>query len=141
MEMNQTYNPKKSPKVMLAALPEMAGTSHRDEVLQMGATIPSAKPFTWAGIPMQSTVHEMLASIAYGQREFGCPGQVKLWRSLSMVMPSVVDNWIVDKYEQSFYRPLEDTAAANGSNKFGTTSKMIRSRMSSHQSVSGKTWT
>mmetsp|Transcript_7560 Transcript_7560/g.11965 ORF Transcript_7560/g.11965 Transcript_7560/m.11965 type:complete len:415 (+) Transcript_7560:1-1245(+) len=118
MELSQSYARSKAPKVCLVSYPLIAGqynTSHsQDRMLHMGTTLPPTKTYSWAGIPLQHAVHDLLEAIASGRREFGVPRYVTLWQCLSALLPSCLKEWTVDwaivrEAKRTHYRPLEET--------------------------------
>ena len=107
IELANTYG-RKSPKVCLVTFPEISGTKLNTNRMDMGAKLPPAKWYSWAGKPLPHAVHELLPAIAAGLRDFGQPSKFNIWRSLYSLCPGLVDYWVMTNVQRTHYRPLDD---------------------------------
>lgn len=113
MELNDTYTNRRAPKVCLASFPDLVGqyTHHRDNadccVSRMGAVKAPTKTRSWAGIPLQHAVHDLLRAVASGKRDFGAPRYVNAWRCFGVVSPDWVDFSVFRHVRKTQYRPVE----------------------------------
>lgn len=127
MELNHTYSASKAPRVCLVSLPELASgasnnnssgnnngprkhppTHNEHRILDMGAALPPARGYSWAGIPLPHAVRGLLKAVALGRRDYGAPTYLTAWRFLQVWAPALVD-WSIGRHvHQSHYRPLVD---------------------------------
>jgi NADP-dependent 3-hydroxy acid dehydrogenase YdfG len=130
MELNHTYG-REAPKVCLVSFPEVSGTKINASRMNMGAKLPSAKWYSWAGVPLTHAVHSLLPAIASGKREFGQPYRFNIWRSLYPVCPQWVDAWMWKNVQRTHYRPIDETV------KHGRTTMMEAQSISQNRSWAG----
>ncbi len=138
MELFETYTEKRAPKICFASFPELVGQNiqNRDSLDQrmsrMGADVAPMKTRTWAGIPLQQAVLDLVGAIAAGERDFGAPGYVRIWRFLQLLNGRLADFSIFRHFKKTQYRPVEglvdDPKGKNGNKYHGGAS------------VSNKTW-
>lgn len=113
MELNDTYTDRRAPKVCLASFPDLVGqyTHHRDNadccVSRMGAVKAPTKTRSWAGIPLQHAVHDLLRAVASGKRDFGAPQYVNAWRCFRVLAPDWADFSVFRHVRKTQYRPVE----------------------------------
>jgi len=113
MELKDTYTDRRAPKVCLASFPELVGqhVNTRDNVdprmSRMGAEIAPMKTRSWAGVPLQQAVHDLLDAIISGERDYGSPKYVSAWRFFQVVAPCLVDFSIFQHIRKTQYRPVE----------------------------------
>lgn len=107
IELKTTYG-LESPKICLVSLPEVSGTRCNTNRMDMGAKLPPAKWYSWAGMPLPQAVYKLIPAVAAGKREFGPPSKFNLWRSLYAVCPDWVDAWMMKSIQKTHYRPLEE---------------------------------
>mmetsp|Transcript_880 Transcript_880/g.2216 ORF Transcript_880/g.2216 Transcript_880/m.2216 type:complete len:957 (+) Transcript_880:121-2991(+) len=112
MELNDNYTERRSPKLCFASFPELIGhyICHGNasaHVSRMGADNPPMKTHSWAAIPMQQAVYGLLEAIALGEREFGSPRHVQVWRCLQAIAPSWADFSVFRHTMKTQYRPAE----------------------------------
>mmetsp|Transcript_6072 Transcript_6072/g.6948 ORF Transcript_6072/g.6948 Transcript_6072/m.6948 type:complete len:961 (-) Transcript_6072:123-3005(-) len=140
MELNDTYTNRRAPKVCLASFPDLVCqySYHRDNadhcVSRMGAMKVPTKTHSWAGIPLQHAVHDLLRAVAAGKRDFGAPRYVNAWNLFRVVAPDWADFSVLRHVQTTQYRPVEvdhDTTVIEG--RKGGKNDMV--------SVSNKTWT
>eukprot|EP00532_Pseudo-nitzschia_australis_P020548 CAMPEP_0168307870 /NCGR_PEP_ID=MMETSP0142_2-20121227/59788_1 /TAXON_ID=44445 /ORGANISM="Pseudo-nitzschia australis, Strain 10249 10 AB" /LENGTH=905 /DNA_ID=CAMNT_0008260107 /DNA_START=109 /DNA_END=2823 /DNA_ORIENTATION=- len=84
MELNNNYTERRAPKICYASFPDLVGQyiHHPDadsHMLRMGAGNPPMKTRSWAAIPLQQAVHDLLEAVSSGQRDFGSPRHVQAW--------------------------------------------------------------
>lgn len=152
MELQTSYK-RKAPKLCLVSFPAIAGQfqhnhhyhNHRisahDRMLSMGATLPPTKSYSWAGLPMQRAVHDLLEAISSGRRDFGAPGYVKRWQWLSVMAPSLTEHSIGRHVQKTHYRPLEETSSSGMLLRNRSGGGPLKGGASAcGQSVSNKTW-
>lgn len=108
IELKNTYG-RESPRVCLVSFPEVSGTKcNSTGRMDMGAKLPPAKWYSWAGIPLARAVHELLPAIASGKREFGPPNRFNVWRSMYAFCPNWVDFRMMKHIQKTHYRPLDE---------------------------------
>ncbi len=107
IELKNTYG-SLSPKICLVSFPEVAGTRCNTGRMDMGAKLPPAKWYSWAGMPLPHAVHDLLPAIASGKREYGQPRRFNVWRSVYAVCPDWVDYWVMKYIQKTHYRPLDE---------------------------------
>jgi NADP-dependent 3-hydroxy acid dehydrogenase YdfG len=115
IELKTTYG-HESPKICLVSFPEVSGTRYNTSRMDMGAKLPPAKWYSWAGMPLAQAVHTLLPAVAAGKREFGSPTKFNLWRSIYAIFPDWVDFWMVKYIQKTHYRPLEEKNKQASSN-------------------------
>lgn len=116
IELKNTYGAQ-SPKICLVSFPEVAGTRCNTGRMNMGAKLPPAKWYSWAGMPLPHAVHDLLPAIAVGRREYGQPRKFNIWRSLYAICPDWVDFWVMKYIQKTHYRPLDERNKQSSSNK------------------------
>jgi NADP-dependent 3-hydroxy acid dehydrogenase YdfG len=116
IELKNTYGTS-SPKICLVSLPEVAGTRCNTGRMDMGAKLPPAKWYSWAGMPLPHAVHDLLPAIAAGKREFGPPRKFNFWRSLYAVCPDWVDYCVMKYIQKTHYRPLDERTNKHSNTK------------------------
>ena len=121
IELKNTYG-NESPKICLVSFPEVAGTRCNTGRMDMGAKLPPAKWYSWAGIPLPHAVRDLLPAIALGRREFGQPAKFNMWRSLYAICPGWVDVWMMKYIQKTHYRPLDERTDPTSKNKTTTPS-------------------
>jgi len=137
MELNDTYTERRAPKICFASFPELVGQNihHRDNLDSrmswMGADVAPMKTHSWAGIPLQQAVHNLLGAITSGERDFGAPRYVNAWRFVQVIAPGLVDFSIFRHFRKTQYRPVEDDTHASIGRKGGK---------GDVASISNKTW-
>ena len=110
MELNNTYD--KAPKVCLASFPDIVGqyTYHRDKVDHcvswMGSEKMPMKIRSWAGIPLQHAVHDLLRAITLGKHNFGAPNYVSAWNCFRVIAPDWADFSTFRHFQKTQYRPV-----------------------------------
>jgi hypothetical protein len=77
--------------------------------MDMGAKLPPAKWYSWAGKPLPHAVHELLPAIAAGKRDFGQPSKFNIYRSLYTICPGLVDYWVMKNIQRTHYRPIDES--------------------------------
>lgn len=73
----------------------------------MGADTTPMKTHSWAGVPLQEAVHDLLEAISSGKRDFGAPRYVNFWRFMQVLAPRLVDFSIFRHFQRTLYRPSE----------------------------------
>ena len=114
MELHSTYGNKNSPKVCLVTLSETSGTRGNTNRMDMGAALPPARWYSWAGQPLSQTVYHLTRSVAAGKRDHGPTARIMLWRSLYASCPGWVDQWMMKQVDQTHYRPLDEGTTGDG---------------------------
>ena len=138
MELNDTYTTGRAPKVCLASFPELVGQyiHYRDNadprMSRMGADNAPMKTRSWAGIPLQQAVHDLLGAITSGERDFGAPQYVNAWRCFQVLAPGWADFSVFRHIRKTQYRPVEADQDSSKGRKGGK---------GDGASVSNKTWT
>ena len=113
MELNDTYTERRAPKICFALFPELVGQNiqNRENIdrrfSRMGADTAPMKTRSWAGIPLQQAVHDLMVAVTSGKRDFGAPLYVNAWRFLQVVAPRLVDFSIFRHFRKTLYRPVE----------------------------------
>lgn len=113
MELNETYTEQNAPKICFASFPELVGQNvhNRDSLdprmSRMGADLAPMKTRSWAGVPLQQAVHDLLRAIASGERDFGAPNYVNAWRFIQVFAPDFVDFSVFRHFQKIQYRPVE----------------------------------
>lgn len=107
IELQNTYG-KDSPRICLVSFPEVSGTNSNNGRMDMGATLPPTKWYSWAGIPLAQAVRNLLPAIAKGTREFGQTNHLNRWRALYAYCPEWVDLWMMQRIQRTHYRPLDE---------------------------------
>jgi NADP-dependent 3-hydroxy acid dehydrogenase YdfG len=134
MELNNTYG-KESPKVCLVTFPEISGTRGNTNRMDMGAKLPPAKWYSWAGQPLSQAVYSLTRSVAAGKREHGQTARFMVWRSLYASCPGWVDQWMMKHVELTHYRPLDE---CKGDSASSTTKK--KEEAASSKPPPNKSW-
>ena len=118
MELNSTYTERRAPKVCFASFPELVGQNilNRDNidspVSRMGAERAPMKTRSWARVPLQQAVHDLLHTIKIGERDFGAPQHVVIWRLIQVLAPGLVDFSVFRHFRKTQYRAVEDVRSA-----------------------------
>jgi NADP-dependent 3-hydroxy acid dehydrogenase YdfG len=137
MELNDTYTERRAPKICFASFPELVGQNihNRDNfdprMSRMGANVAPMKSRSWAGTPLQQAVHGLFEAISSGERDFGAPQYVNVWRFIQVLAPGLVDFSIFRHFRKTQYRPVEGDRDASIGRKGGK---------GDGASVSNKTW-
>mmetsp|Transcript_3912 Transcript_3912/g.10237 ORF Transcript_3912/g.10237 Transcript_3912/m.10237 type:complete len:978 (-) Transcript_3912:80-3013(-) len=133
MELASTYSNRRAPKVCFASFPELVGQNihNRDDldspISQMGAERAPMKTRSWARIPLQQAVHGLLDAIKKGERDFGSPQYLVIWRLVQVLAPGLVDFSVFRHFRKTQYRPGEDVMNTSEIRKGGNTSGTSRS--------------
>ncbi|VEU39663.1 unnamed protein product [Pseudo-nitzschia multistriata] len=112
MELNSNYTERRAPKICYASFPELIGKNihHQNcniHISRMGAENPPMKTHSWAAIPLQKAVHDLLEAVALGERDYGSPRHVKAWRCFQAIAPRWADFSILRHVQKTQCRSVE----------------------------------
>jgi short-subunit dehydrogenase len=139
MELNNTYR-EEAPKVCLVSLPDITGTKINASRMDMGARLPAARCYSWAGIPLSMAVHDLLPAIAAGRREYGQTKKFNIWRLLYPICPNLVDKWMLKHVQSTHYRPRPTPTTTDSSSKNNNNAKQSTAINEGNPELMSKSW-